>query len=41
MSKKALFKRVLDSIVEGRSQQAKRYVDEYLKTHPEFRKRGE
>jgi hypothetical protein len=33
MSKKNLFRRVMDAVVEGRSQQAQRYIDEYLKAH--------
>lgn len=31
--KKKLFRRVFDAIVEGRSRQAQRYVDEYRRTH--------
>lgn len=31
--KKTLFRRVLDAIVEGRSRQAQRYVDVYIKGH--------
>ena len=35
MSKKTLFRRVLDSMVEGRRQQAQRYIDQFLKDHRE------
>ncbi|MDP1731935.1 MAG: hypothetical protein Q8L54_12330 [Devosia sp.] len=31
--KKRLLRRVLDAIVEGRSRQARRYVDNYLRAH--------
>jgi hypothetical protein len=31
MSKKTLFRRVLDSMVEGRRRQAERFIEEYLK----------
>jgi len=31
MTKKNLFRRVLDSMIEGRSQQAQRYIDNYLR----------
>ena len=35
---KTFFRRVVDAIVEGRSRQAQRYVDEYVRNHPEPRK---
>ena len=31
MTKKNLFRRVLDSMIDGRSRQAQRYIDQYLK----------
>jgi hypothetical protein len=31
--KKRLFRRVLDAMVQGRSRQAQRYVDSYLRDH--------
>lgn len=31
MTRKTLFRRVLDSLVEGRSRQAQRYIDQYLR----------
>ena len=33
MTKKNLFRRVMDSMIEGRSRQAQRYIDQYLKDH--------
>jgi hypothetical protein len=35
MTKKKLFRRVLDSLIEGRSRQAQRYIDQYLKDRQE------
>lgn len=35
---KTIFRRVLDALVEGRSRQAQRYVDDYLRSHPELPK---
>lgn len=32
--RKTLFRRVFESMIEGRTQQAQRYITEYLKTHP-------
>jgi hypothetical protein len=31
--KKTLFRRVFDAIIEGRSAQAQRQIEEYLRTH--------
>jgi hypothetical protein len=33
MTRKTLFRRVLDSMIEGRTRQAERYIEEYLKHH--------
>ncbi len=33
IEKKNLFRRVFDAIVEGRSAQAQRHIEEYLRTH--------
>lgn len=33
MKKKTLFRRVFESMVEGRASRAQRYIDEYLKSH--------
>ena len=33
MTRKNLFRRVVDAVVEGRTRQAERYVDEYIKSH--------
>ena len=32
--RKSLFRRVYDSMIEGRTQQAQRMITEYLRTHP-------
>lgn len=32
--RKALFRRVYDSMIEGRTRQAQRMITEYLRTHP-------
>jgi hypothetical protein len=31
--RKSLFRRVFDTMIEGRSQQAQRYIDAYLQWH--------
>ena len=36
--KKTLFRRVFDAIIEGRSAQAQRHIDEYLRAHSQPRK---
>ena len=40
MEKKPLFRRMLDSMIEGRARQAQRYVDEYVRAHGDAARRG-
>jgi hypothetical protein len=40
MGKKTLFRRVLDSMIDGRQRQAQRYIDEYVKSHGDSAQKG-
>jgi hypothetical protein len=35
---KTIFRRVLDALVDGRTRQAQRYVNDYVRNHPELRR---
>ena len=34
---KTIFRRALDAIIDGRSREAQRYVDAFMRSHPEIR----
>lgn len=34
---KTIFRRALDAIIDGRSRQAQRYVDEFMRSRPDLR----
>lgn len=40
MDRKTLLRRVVDAVVEGRTRQAERYVDAYMKSHGLEKPRG-
>lgn len=40
MTRKTLFRRVIDSMIEGRQRQAQRYIDDYVKSHRDLPREG-